>query len=448
MGHFPVVIALTGLLLLGGCDALESETSCLSVLMQGDIQRVAKTRERRFLGKITGKRAHCLGGDHAVVLSQNPWMDWPNFWGTGDSLSLSSSPLAGSFFGPNERGINSALYELELQRIELIKFNLFDNSGTYQAYITGREGKAGPVLQTWPEMQLPPTHPHYQDVEHGQEHQVCGGELIRFRTVTGICNDIYNPLMGPTHQVFACNVQFNTTFPDLGFDEIARNRHGDRLGLLKPDPQVISRKLFTRTQSQPDKCRNGHELSGDPEESACDYKKAPVLNVLAAFWIQFMTHDWFFHVDEEPSQTEWMAVGCTTQRFNNSEQPLTEDEIKQLGCRPGDRINVAPIDDDTLPASFIHDGQSYLTRAPKTTRNHVTAWWDASQLYGYDERSSQRVKRDPGDAAKLALIHVRESVDGGVMSSDICRPLRRIIRSTRNGQVRKQPLFRITGLLD
>src|SRR5690606_36449382 len=119
MGHFPIVIALTGLLLLGGCDALESETSCFSVLMQGDIQHVAKTREQRFLGKISERRAHCLGGDHAVALNRNPWMDWPNFRGAGDSLSLSSSLLASSFFGPNERGINSALYELELQRIEL-----------------------------------------------------------------------------------------------------------------------------------------------------------------------------------------------------------------------------------------------------------------------------------------------------------------------------------------
>lgn len=413
MSHFPIVIVLTGLLLLSGCDALEPEISCLSVLMQDDIQHVAKTREQRFLGKVTGRRAHCLGGDHAVALNRNPWLDWPNFWGTGDSLSLSSSPLASSFFGPNERGINSALYELELQRIELIKFNLFDNSGTYQAYVTGRDGRAGPVLQVWPKMQLPPTHPHYKDVEHNQEHQVCSGELIRFRTVTGICNDIYNPLMGSTHQIFARNVQFDTTFPDLGLDEMARNRHGDRLGLLKPDPQVISRKLFTRTQSQPDKCRNDDELSGDLERFACDYKKAPALNVLAAFWIQFMTHDWFSHVEEESDQSAWMTVGCMTQRIDNIEQPLAAKEARQLGCRPGDRIHVAPIDDDTPPASFMHDSHLYRTRAPKTTRNHVTAWWDASQLYGYDERSSQRVKRDPEDAAKLALIHVRESVDRG-----------------------------------
>ncbi|TYP94277.1 MULTISPECIES: peroxidase family protein [Nitrosomonas] len=400
--------AMAGLLLLSGCNTWNSELSCFEILLQGDIQHVAQTREQRFLGKVPEKRAHCLGGDRAVTLNQSPWLDWPNFWATGDGLSLFPLTLLdGTFFGPNARGINGALYELELQRIELIKFNLFDNNGTYQAYITGRDGKAGPMLQAWPEMQLPPTHLNYQDVESEQK-QVCRGDLIRFRTVTGICNDIYNPLMGSTHQLFARNVQFDTTFPDLGLHELTRNRHGERLALLKPDPQVISRKILTRMQSHPDKCQNGYGLLNSPEEAECDYKKAPTFNVLAAFWIQFMTHDWFSHVDEESSQPEWMKVGCATQRVDNSEQPLTVEEVTQLGCRPDDKINVAPVADDTPPESFMHNDRTYLTRAPKTTRNHVTAWWDASQLYGYDKRSSQRVKRDPGDPAKILLVPVRE----------------------------------------
>ena len=43
---------------------------------------------------------------------------------------------------------------------------------------------------------------------------MCSGELIRFRTLTGICNDIKNPLMGSTAMPFARNVQFEVTFPD------------------------------------------------------------------------------------------------------------------------------------------------------------------------------------------------------------------------------------------
>jgi hypothetical protein len=59
--------------------------------------------------------------------------------------------------------VSGALLDLEYQRIELIKFNLFDNNGTYQTYVTGRAGVGGPrsrygrrcacprtVRTTWP----------------------------------------------------------------------------------------------------------------------------------------------------------------------------------------------------------------------------------------------------------------------------------------------------------
>jgi len=38
-----------------------------------------------------------------------------------------------------------ALLDIEYQRIELLKFNLFDNSGTYKDYVLGREGKLRPT---------------------------------------------------------------------------------------------------------------------------------------------------------------------------------------------------------------------------------------------------------------------------------------------------------------
>ena len=64
--------------------------------------------------------------------------------------------------------------------------------------------------------------------------------------------------MGSTGQLFARNVEFESTFPELELDPIAKNRHGGRIGLLKPDPQVISRKLFTRDQSTSPDCNQGH----------------------------------------------------------------------------------------------------------------------------------------------------------------------------------------------
>ena len=304
------------------------------------------------------------------------------------------------------------MLDLEYQRIELIKFNLFDNDGTYKDYLLGRDGIAGSALKVWDAMRLPKGHPNY-DAVGGAAEQLCRGELIRFRNLDGTCNDLRNPLMGATNQSFARNVQFESTFPDLGKDVLARNRHGDRLGLLKPDPQVISRKLFTRTQSHPERCNEGNGLPGDSVEADCDYKKAPALNVLAAFWIQFMTHDWFSHLEEGHNQSEMMAVGCATQRTGNVEAPLTEEAIAALGCRPDDRMDRSYISRDADPETFAARGKQHLTRAYKTTPNTVTAWWDASQLYGYDDVSRRRVKRDGIDSARLRLESAGERTTSG-----------------------------------
>ncbi len=384
-------------------DVFTSEVACVKTFLSGDVQRVAQVRTERFLGKVPEDRARCLGGQYAVDYRNGPWLDWPNFWATRDLSSRVPLRLLSDakIVGPNARGINAALYELELQRIELIKFNLFDNNKTYEAFVKGRGDDPGPILKVWPEMRLPETHPHYRDAGGAAPQQICTGETIRFRTVTGICNDLYNPLMGSTHQLFARNARFEATFPDLGREEIVRNRHGDRIGLLKPDPQVISRKVFARQQSHPESCNGGY---GDgTAKASCDYRKAPFFNVLAAFWIQFMTHDWFSHLEEGHNQPSWMEAGCQKQLVGNIEQPLSAADIARLGCRPGDRIDRAYVAEETEPPRFTHEGKTYLARAPKTMQNNVTAWWDASQIYGYDDLSRKRVKRDGKDPAKLLL---------------------------------------------
>ena len=135
-------------------------------------------------------------------------------------------------------------------------------------------------------------------------------------------------------------MQFEATFPELGRNELARNRHGDRLGLLKPDPQVISRELFTRAQTHPAPCNAGLGLPGVSTTRNCDYKAAP-FNVLAAFWIQFMTHDWFSHLEEGHNAAELTALGCAMRQQDGQEMPLAGDERDRLGCRPGDRIDRA-----------------------------------------------------------------------------------------------------------
>jgi len=379
-------------------EEAQSLKACAQMVLAGFL-KIAPERDRRFEGKVAEATALCRGGQKALLFRDTPWVDWSKYWGTGDVASLPSGFLKD---GPIQRGVTGALLDLEYQRVELIKFNLFDNSGTYRQFVEGRDGVGGPALKTWPEMRLAADSPEYHAVG-GDGPQVCKGDLIRWRTATGICNDIVNPAMGSTGQLFARNVEFETTFPESNANEITRNRHGNRLTLLQPDPQVISRKLFTRRQSNPAACRAGFGLPDDSATANCDYKKAPFFNVLAAYWIQFMTHDWFSHLEEGHNQSTYMKAGCETQLVNNVERALTPEDIERLGCRPDDQIDKGYVAQDSDPGTFSHGGRSFLTRAPKTMSNNNTAWWDASQLYGYDDRSRRRVMRDPKDPAKLLL---------------------------------------------
>ncbi len=376
--------------------ASEDKEACVEMAKEG-LRPIADDRSERFLGKVEEPTARCRGGENAVKFRETPWVDWANYWATADAASKKEGAEAvtklGEHLKPNGRGIDGALMDLEYQRIELIKFNLFDNY-TYETYIKGTSDREGPVVKRWDEMRLPAGHPSYNDVG-GDSSQLCKGELIRHRTLTGICNDIVNPKMGSTGTLFSRNVQFDTTFPHLGKSELTKNRHSDaqngmRLDLLKPDPQLISRKLFARVQQQGNNtCNEGKGLPDYSPQANCDYQPAPFFNVLAAFWIQFMTHDWFAHLDEGRNQPSLIKTGC--------ESP----EAQAAGCRPGDMVEAALIAQEGEPEAFSHEGKNYLKRAYKTTKNIVTAWWDASQIYGYDNISQQRAIRDPQDHAKL-----------------------------------------------
>ena len=414
-----LLVATIAITLLLGCDTPEERASwdgCADVgwglFRDASVVRpLAQKRVDRFLGKPDREALlRCRGAvrpgagdeDSKIDNSGTPWVDWANYWAAGDASTLAEERFPRSLLpwpaSANSRGVNGALIDLEYERMELIKFNLFDNN-TWETYVTGRDKVDGSAIKVWPEMKLPEDHRDYRAVG-GDGRQLCTGDLIRGRTLTGICNDLQNPLMGSTDTVFARNVQFETTFPTDGRNELAANRHGDRIGLLEPDPQLISRKLFTRAQSDPNACNQGFGLKGSSADANCDYSKAPFFNVLAAFWIQFMTHDWFSHLEEGHNTSNYMNVGCDS------------EEAQKLGCRPGDRMEAAYVQENGDPGTFVHRSdtqdpettKTYEKRARKTFRNSVTAWWDASQIYGYDETSRKRVKRDPADPARLLMI--------------------------------------------
>jgi hypothetical protein len=394
--HHPLITASLALVLLG-CKKDSSVVACVDELSEG-VRPFARERDQRFLGKVQQNTARCRGGERAVARRDVPWLDWSNYFATGDQGSRSRLPTQ------NLRGINGALIDLEYERVELIKFNLFDNSGTYPRYASSDSGRDGRGIKVWPEMRLPPGHPSYAAVG-GAGEQRCKGGLIRARTLTGICNDMSNPLMGSTGTLFARNVEFETTFPDAGLTQYTRNRHADRISLLTPDPQVVSRKLLTRAQSDSSACADGLGKPGYAKDADCDYKKAPFFNVLAAFWIQFMTHDWFSHMEEGRNAPKNQTLGCASQKVKGVERPLSPEDVTRLGCRPGDEIDQTLVADSTSGPPYKRtQDREYWPRAPRTFRNTNTAWWDASQIYGYDQRSRARVKRDPKDRARLLMV--------------------------------------------
>ena len=79
---------------------------------------------------------------------------------------------------------------------------MFDNTGTYQTYVIGRDGVAGRSLKTWPEMRLPERQSRLPGVG-GDGRTGLQGRPDSRRTLTGICNDIRNPLMGSAGMPFA-----------------------------------------------------------------------------------------------------------------------------------------------------------------------------------------------------------------------------------------------------
>jgi Animal haem peroxidase len=106
--------------------------------------------------------------------------------------------------------------------------------------------------------------------------------------------------------------------------------------ILEPSPFTISSELMERRSFLP----------------------ATSLNLLAAAWIQFQVHDWVAH--EKPVNAHpWEFPGCPV-RIRRTPEAASH--------RVGDR------------------GTRYVYR------NRDSHWWDASQIYGNDERTTTRLR--------------------------------------------------------
>lgn len=156
-------------------------------------------------------------------------------------------------------------------------------------------------------------------------------EQRRFRTADGSYNDLSDPDMGRAGTRFARNVAIRTAFPE------------PMPQLMEPNPRDISRRLMRREHFTP----------------------ATSLNLVAAAWIQFQTHDWFAH---------------GRQKHTFHEVPVDDDD--EWFEKPM-RIQ------HTEPDATRTDADAHL---PPTYINLNSHWWDASAIYGSSEERRAEVR--------------------------------------------------------
>jgi hypothetical protein len=158
------------------------------------------------------------------------------------------------------------------------------------------------------------------------------GRHLRARTDDGSFNDLEQPAMGMAGTRFGRNVPLQDAFPDENT-------------ILTPNPRTLSRQLLTRDEFRP----------------------ATILNVLAAAWIQFENHDWFSHGNNQ-----------TQKKF---ELPLAEDDDWPEDYRPLE-----------IGQTAVDETRAGTNSGPPTFINHVTHWWDGSQIYGSDRDTVERLR--------------------------------------------------------
>jgi hypothetical protein len=146
-------------------------------------------------------------------------------------------------------------------------------------------------------------------------------EVRRARTPDGSFNDLSMPEMGMAGTAFGRNVPLRMTTP--------RPVIGD------PNPRDISNLLLARDE----------------------FKPAGIINVLAASWLQFMNHNWFFH-ERGPEDA-----------FHEVPLPAGDN-----WAEPHMRIRKTPTMPGTCPM-----GHGGAAPAYHNTESH---WWDGSQIYG------------------------------------------------------------------
>ncbi len=172
-----------------------------------------------------------------------------------------------------------------------------------------------------------------------------------WRSFDGRFNDLSDPDMGAVGAGFGRNLPADF-HPDL-YDV--------------PNPIVVSSELLKRER----------------------FLEADSLNLLAAAWLQFQVHDWVSH-RRHPLGFKDVVVPLPdgTERWTNVVGGRAEDAMRIAG---------------DMSFADIREGGS-----DRSFPNKISHWWDASEIYGGDERTASKLR----EGAKLRL------TDAGYLEQD------------------------------
>jgi hypothetical protein len=146
---------------------------------------------------------------------------------------------------------------------------------------------------------------------------------------------------------------------NIPLSEVDPTRDGD---ILDPSPRLVSNRLLARQKRT---------------DGTDDFKPATILNLLAAAWIQFQTHDWFNHgtpraIDDEPFDVP-IPPGDSW--------PAGKMLVRRTRSDPTRKNN-----DDAGPTTFA---------------NAETHWWDSSQIYGDSPQAGSHYRTGKNGKLKI-----------------------------------------------
>jgi hypothetical protein len=179
---------------------------------------------------------------------------------------------------------------------------------------------AGEKIKTGPEQEPPPEAKHA-------------------RRPDGKWNDLRDPDMGSAGTEFGRNIDPKRIKPEKP------------PRLYDPNPREISLQLMTRDY----------------------FKPAETLNVLAAAWIQFENHNWFFH--GRGKEGEVMEVPLP----EGDDWPTDPMYVRRTISTPANQGGSGSSNGASSNGSGVHG-------------NTETHWWDGSQLYGTSKADQDAVR--------------------------------------------------------